>query len=279
MALVGNLQDINLASLVGTIIQDNATARIELWRDSRLAAVFIKDGRPYHAEVAEINGSDKAKLFGETVIYELLTWPGGEFKVDRDITSPQKSISASWDFLLMEGLRSMDESQLRNGSAPEAELEEFFEGEHADFFQQLSPADQAEIDRLTNLSTGDNEMASKSEQLNAILQETVRNSSDLTGVVVVDNDGLMLASVLNGNVDGDRVAAVSAGLLSLAGRSAQQLGQGAISQTLIKAEGGNIIALRVGDKASFVALANRDANLGMAFLECRDAADNLARAI
>ena len=122
-------------------------------------------------------------------------------------------------------------------------------------------------------------MASKSEILRSVLQNTVNDSSDLLGAVVVDNDGLLLASVLGGSVDGSRVAAVSAGLVSLAGRSAQQLGQGDVIQTLIRAEQGNIIALRASPRALFVALTPTTANLGMAFIECRDAADEIAKTI
>ena len=118
-------------------------------------------------------------------------------------------------------------------------------------------------------------MASKSEQLRIILNSIVTNSSDIQGAVIVDNDGLLLASALNSSLDGNRVAAVSAGLVSLAGRSAQQLGQGDVVQTLIQAKNGNVIAIRAGEQASFVALIASGVNLGMAFLECRDAAEQI----
>lgn len=121
-------------------------------------------------------------------------------------------------------------------------------------------------------------MASKSEQLRTILNNIVSSSSDIQGAVIVDNDGLLLASALNSSLDGNRVAAVSAGLVSLAGRSAQQLGQGEVVQTLIQAKNGNVIAIRAGSQASFVALTTTGVNLGMAFLECRDAAAQVAEA-
>ena len=118
-------------------------------------------------------------------------------------------------------------------------------------------------------------MASKSEQLRSILDSVVNNSSDIAGAAIVDNDGLLLASIFNSSVDGNRVAAVSAGLISLASRSAQQLNQGAVKQTLIQAEQGNIIAIRANPTTSFVALTPVDVNLGMAFMECRDAAKSI----
>jgi len=122
-------------------------------------------------------------------------------------------------------------------------------------------------------------MVSKREQLQSILSNLVNSSADISGAVVVDNDGLLLASSLSGNVDGNRVAAVTAGLISLAGRSAQQLGQGGVNQTLIQAENGNVVAIRASDRGSFVALTPTGINLGMTFMECQDAAKAIASAL
>jgi len=277
MAIAGNLQDMSLPTLVQSAVQEGGQAYIKLQRGAYIGSLYLTDGQLYHAELVHQSDSDLVTRTGEEVVYELLNWMEGDFTIERNITSSSQSIQHSWNYLLMEGLRKIDESGASN-------LIEELDGDFptneellSDMLHDLSAEDAAAIQALANQHTGDDEMASKSEQLKAILQNVVSNSTDMSGAVVVDNDGLLLASALNSSVDDNRVAAVSAGLISLAGRSAEQLGQGAVIQTLIKAENGNIIALRAGSRAAFVALTPTDANLGMAFIECQDAAAEISK--
>lgn len=277
MAIAGTLKDMSLPTLVHSVIQEGGDAFIKLQRDVRVGSLYFSNGQIYHAQMAHQEEPNHATQIGEEVVYELLNWKDGDFTVERNIEYPTQSIEHSWNFLLMEGLRKIDETQAihfieeLNDGSPENEMT------FSEMLSDLPAEDAAAIQALANQHKGDNEMASKSEQLKAILNDTVNNSTDISGAAVVDNDGLLLASVLNGSVDGARVAAVSAGLISLAGRSASQLGQGKVNQTLIKAENGNIIALSAGARASFVALTSTDANLGMAFIECQDAAAEVAK--
>ena len=119
-------------------------------------------------------------------------------------------------------------------------------------------------------------MPSKSEELQAVLNRVIHNSEDIHGVVVVDNQGLVLGSALNNNQNSHTIAALTADLISYAGRSARQLGHGTVNQTFIQADKGNLIALRAGAHVSFVALTVSGANLGLTFVKCRDAANQIA---
>ena len=119
-------------------------------------------------------------------------------------------------------------------------------------------------------------MPSKSEVLQAILNNVIEGSSDIKGVVVVDNDGLVLGSALGENQNSQTIAAITADLIIYAGRSSRKLGQGAVNQTFIQAEKGNLIALRAGLHAAFVALTPSGANLGLTFVKCREAANQIA---
>ena len=278
MAIAGNLQDMSLPTLIQSIIQDGGQASIELRQNGYIGSLYIADGQLHHAELSHQTDLTIPYKVGEEVVYELLAWGEGAFQIERNMTSPDKTVQQSWDFLLMEGLRQLDEGQANHFMMDEADLQAD-DINLAEALGELSAADAAVIEALTNQTKGDKKMASKSEIIKSVLQNTINNSSDLLGAVVVDSDGLLLASVLNGSLDGNRIAAVSAGLISLAGRSAQQLGQGNVVQTLIRAENGNIIALRASDRASFVALTSTDANLGMAFIECQDAAAEIAKTL
>ncbi len=267
MSIQGDLQEMHLPNLVQLILQSGGTARILIRHEQQVGALYITDRQLPHAEVV-LNETER--LVGDEAIFYLLQWESGSFKVERAVPPPRRSLEHSWDFLLMEGLRRLDESKkLADDDADEHEDEEVLAALLD--LTHMEPADALAIQNLLDLQEKQ-EMASKSEQLKQILEELVRNSSDIVGAAIVDSDGLLLASQFTGTIDGNRVAAVSAGLISLSTRSAQQLNQGAVKQTLIQAENGNIIAIRASDNASFVALLPVGVNLGMAFMECRDAA-------
>lgn len=270
MAIKGDLQEMHLPNLVQLILQSGGAARIHIQHEEQVGVLYIAKQQLQHAEVIL---NDHESLTGAEAVYHLVQWESGQFKVDRGVSSPQKTLEQSWDFLLMEGLRQLDETNRPTEDPPE-EMEESFES----LLEDLQPEDaQALQELLAQQET--QEMASKSEQLKQILQDLVTNSMDIVGAAIVDSDGLLLASQFSDGIDGNRVAAVSAGLVSLSTRSAQQLNQGAVKQTLIQADNGNIIAIRATDNTSFVALMPVGVNLGMAFMECRDAADNIRNAM
>jgi predicted regulator of Ras-like GTPase activity (Roadblock/LC7/MglB family) len=266
MAIQGSLGDMSLATLIQSLLQENVQAQVELRQQDRIAQLYLDSGRLCYAVITGLNNAPIQ--YAEEVVYELLSWSTGEFTVERDIPPPSENIAVSWDFLLMEGLRHLDEKGASTALMP---------ADAPDLFTGLSDEDAAELQTLLTIEEAKNEMASKSDQIQEILTRVVNESGDLNGAVVVSNDGLIMGSVLGGAVDGNRIGAVSAGLLSLAGRSAQQLNQGDLVQTLIQATNGNIIAVRSGNNASFVGLTGTNVNLGMVFLECGDAAKEIGQ--
>ena len=269
MAIEGDLQEMNFATLVQTLVQSDGVARIRLQHNHDKAVVYVENHAICHAELATFIGDKIEILAGESVIFELLAWDDGRFTVDRHIQAPETTMAVSWDYLLMEGLRQLDE---RKQTHLDEEIPEILV---SDMLTHLDASDVQALQQLIQQQEK-NIMASKSEQLREILTNLVNGSADIIGAAIVDNDGLLLASVFSTATDGNRVAAVSAGLISLASRSAQQLNQGAVRQTVIQAENGNIIAVRANPSTSFVALTPTGVNLGMAFMECRDAAKAIA---
>lgn len=270
MAIEGSLQELSLPALVQLIIQEGGQAHIQIENGKQNGHLYLDKGDLCHVVLTGPGAPEKNTV--EEVFYELLSWQEGNFVVEQNVPPPDHTVEQGWDFLLMEGLRQLDENRA-SGEAPSTHTESVSE-----MLAELSDADAQLIQELISQQETET-MASKSKQIQTILNSVVNDSMDIKGAVVVDNDGLLLASVLSGDIDGNRVAAVSAGLISLATRSAQQLGQGEVTQTLIQAKQGNIIAIRAGAKAAFVALTSTEANLGMAFLECRDAAETVEQAL
>jgi hypothetical protein len=80
-------------------------------------------------------------------------------------------------------------------------------------------------------------------------------------------------------MDEDRVAAMSAALLSLGERAAQGLGRGELSQVYIEGETGTVFLVSADNEAVLVAVAAQGAKAGMMLYEVRRAAAAVAEAL
>jgi predicted regulator of Ras-like GTPase activity (Roadblock/LC7/MglB family) len=109
------------------------------------------------------------------------------------------------------------------------------------------------------------------------LRQMQAASPEIEASAVVSVDGLIMASALPGDVEEDRVSAMSAAMLSLGERIANELGRGALEQVYIRGDNGYVILSAVGEEAVLTALARDGAKLGLIFLEMRRAAADLAR--
>ncbi|OGO66727.1 MAG: hypothetical protein A2029_00160, partial [Chloroflexi bacterium RBG_19FT_COMBO_47_9] len=92
------------------------------------------------------------------------------------------------------------------------------------------------------------------------------SSADIEASSVVSVDGLTIAAALPQSVEEDRVAAMSAAMLSLGERIASELGRGALEQVYIKGANGYVVLMSVGNEAVLTALARENAKLGLLLL-------------
>jgi len=107
------------------------------------------------------------------------------------------------------------------------------------------------------------------------LRDMQAASPDIEGSAVVSVDGLIIASALPGGSEEDRVSAMSATMLSLGERIANELGRGALDQVYVRGKNGFVILTSIGQEAVLTTLAREDAKLGLVFLEMRRAAEDL----
>ena len=119
----------------------------------------------------------------------------------------------------------------------------------------------------------------RSEMLNSILSDLNGSSADIEASAVLSTDGLMMASLLPGGMDEDRVGAMSAAMLSLGDRTAEELARGALEQVLIKGARGYILMTHAGKVAVVTVLAKPNARLGLIFLDVKRAAENIGKII
>lgn len=111
------------------------------------------------------------------------------------------------------------------------------------------------------------------------LRELQISSPDIEASAIVSVDGLTIASALPREVEEDRVSAMSAAMISLGERIADELGRGTLEQVYIKGEKGFVILMAVGEEAVLTALAREQAKLGLIFLDMRRATEDLVKLI
>ncbi|MCS7262787.1 MAG: roadblock/LC7 domain-containing protein [Aquificaceae bacterium] len=107
-----------------------------------------------------------------------------------------------------------------------------------------------------------------------VLQELIRNTG-LEGALLVSADGLPIASVLKPGMEEDRIAAMSAAILSLGERVSEELAKGTLEQITVKGHDGYVILTGVGKEAVMVVLADNNAKLGLLLMEIRKSQDKL----
>jgi predicted regulator of Ras-like GTPase activity (Roadblock/LC7/MglB family) len=111
------------------------------------------------------------------------------------------------------------------------------------------------------------------------LRELQASSPDIEASAIVSVDGLTIASALPQGVEEDRVSAMSAAMLSLGERIANELGRGSLDQVYIKGAQGYVVLMSIGEDAVLTALAREQAKLGLIFLDMRRAAEDLTKLV
>lgn len=117
---------------------------------------------------------------------------------------------------------------------------------------------------------------SRNERMIERLRELQVSSPDVEAAAIISVDGLPIATSLPQGVEEDRVAAMSAAMLSLGERIAGELGRGLLDEVYVKGERGYVILRAVGEEAVLTVLARQRAKLGLLFLDMRRAADEFA---
>ncbi|MFK7858589.1 MAG: roadblock/LC7 domain-containing protein [Granulosicoccus sp.] len=119
----------------------------------------------------------------------------------------------------------------------------------------------------------------RAEVLNSILSDLNGSTTDIEASAVLSTDGLIMASMLPGSMDEDRVGAMSAAMLSLGERISSELMRGELDQVLIKGDMGYVLMTHAGKEAVVTVIAKPDTRLGLIFLDIRRAAEAIAKII
>ena len=117
----------------------------------------------------------------------------------------------------------------------------------------------------------------KADLLAAALDEFLAVSPDVEAAAIVSADGLPMASALPPDVEEDRLAAMSAALLTLGERAADGLGKGALAQVFVEGANGYVVLMQAGADAVLVAVTSKSTKVGLVLFEMRKAASTIGR--
>jgi len=120
---------------------------------------------------------------------------------------------------------------------------------------------------------------SRSEQIMECLRQLHMTTPDLEAAAVVHRSGLIMSSTLPLGAVEDRVAAMSAAMIALDERIAQELARGRLLQTYLRGEHGYICMVAVGEEAVLTTLARDGAMVGLVLHSMQRAAKDLAQLI
>lgn len=117
---------------------------------------------------------------------------------------------------------------------------------------------------------------SRAGRLDRVVSDLLAHAPEIEAAAVVSFDGLPMVSALPPTMDEDRVAAMSAALLSLGERAAEGLGRGELSQVYIEGESGTVFLVSCDNEAVLVAVGAAGAKVGLMLFEVRRSAAAVA---
>jgi predicted regulator of Ras-like GTPase activity (Roadblock/LC7/MglB family) len=107
-------------------------------------------------------------------------------------------------------------------------------------------------------------MDTEYRNLNWIVTRFAERVPDVAEAVVVSSDGLLIA--MSDGLDragGDRLAAVAAGLISIAHGAGQPLDGGPVNQIIIEMERALLLTMAISDGSSLAVTATRPCDIGL----------------
>ena len=103
MALIGNLKEIKLPSLIQLNCMERNNAKLTIEHGGKFGFIYFENGQVTHAEFDP--------FIGEDAVYRLLELFEGKFKVENYVRPPAKTIQTNWSNLLLAGMHKLDHRQ------------------------------------------------------------------------------------------------------------------------------------------------------------------------
>ena len=98
----GKLAEISLIDWMQTLEQGRKTCALSLRSGNDLCTIYFSEGMVTHAAIGDLKG--------DAAVFKALAWVDGDWEVDFQKNSPERTTTMSTQGLMMEGLRLMDEA-------------------------------------------------------------------------------------------------------------------------------------------------------------------------
>ena len=118
-------------------------------------------------------------------------------------------------------------------------------------------------------------IAARTHSLSGQLERLRASSSDIEALAVISVEGLIIASSSDEAVADAKLGDMSAAMLALGERIADELERGGLDEVMIKGERGIALLMTLDEQAVLCALASDEANLGLLYLDMRRAKSTL----
>jgi predicted regulator of Ras-like GTPase activity (Roadblock/LC7/MglB family) len=236
MAIEGNLREMSLPTLVQYACTDGQQACLTVQRGSESAYLYFLEGNLVHALLDD--------EIGEEVVYRILRWEDGTFKLASSAELPAPSITTPWSVLLVNGLQRADEETWDENDVHEEESE-------------------------------------MPENIQDILKELAGQVPGFMTAAIVGMDGLGIADYSVGDVDAESISAQLTLLLKLVDTTVTKLTNDEVEDYLLTTENAYLLAWHLEDKQYFLGLIadRRTGRLGNMFLNGRLYASRLYEAL
>ena len=116
--LRGELDRIGLSTLLTILEMERRSGILVLSRPRQLGRLHVRDGQIIRARI-----EGQRRQSGEEAVYQMLTWPEGQFEMWQTEVEGRDEIRHRTTFLLMEGMRRVDEARAEDGAAVPADTD------------------------------------------------------------------------------------------------------------------------------------------------------------
>ena len=106
--LRGEMDKVGLCTLLTILEMERRTGILVLQRPRQLGRLHVRDGQIIRAR---IEGQAARQSTGAEAVYQMLTWPDGQFELWQAEVEGRDEIRQRTAYLLMEGMRRLDEGQ------------------------------------------------------------------------------------------------------------------------------------------------------------------------
>jgi predicted regulator of Ras-like GTPase activity (Roadblock/LC7/MglB family) len=118
----------------------------------------------------------------------------------------------------------------------------------------------------------------KKDVLSGILAK-LKSGSDVEGAAIITRDGLVVCADMNGSIDSDVFAAMTATMHGAAETAAQELKKSDPDSVIVESKDGKIIILGAGTIAVLACIVSPKAKLGLILLEMKKAVSKIEKEV